>query len=449
MMNQEFGLKKIFGNSMWQILEKVLTMILSVIVTSIIARYLGTEKYGLANYIISIVMIFTTFSTLGMERITINDIVNKKYSKENIIGTSFVIRLLGGIVLILVSQISIYVLTNGDMLSQILGIIMGTCMLLKAFEVIEYYLQAEMRLKITAIIRFITAIVVGIAKILVVYFDLGVIGFISTYLIDAITAALLFWIYYKMHNKERLIIDKEYAKSLLKRCWYIAISGIMTTIYMRIDQIMLGSMLTNKSENGIYSAAVRIAEMWYFVPQAIVSSFQPVIIKKKSEKDEKEYKQTVQQMYDIVAIIGIIFGILISAFGWIAVNILYGEEYNGATEVLSISVWAGLFATLGTARSVWLVVENKQKYTLVYTLAGCIINIVLNSILIPRMGAIGAAVATLLAQLIANIFPLMLFRETRESSMMILKAIFKNSNCIKFVKKIVLKIRAYKNGRNE
>ena len=119
---------------------------------------------------------------------------------------------------------------------------------------------------------------------------------------------------------------------------------------MRIDQVMLGSMLDSKTENGIYSAAVRIAEMWYFVPLAIIASFQPVIMQRKKEGNEVEYKKNMQRLYDFVSIIGITCGIVISLFGWIAVDILYGSEYSGASNVLSISVWAGLFATLGSAR---------------------------------------------------------------------------------------------------
>ena len=421
---------------MWQIVEKVITMVLTVVVTGFIARYLGKEQYGFANYIISLVALFTAFSTLGMERITINDIINKKYEKETILGTSFLLRIIGGILLMIISQITIFILTKGDQMSQILGIIMGFCMLLKATEVIEYYLQAIMKLKVISIIRFITAIVVSGARLLVVFANLGIIGFVATYAVDALIAGILFFIYYKMHNKEKLDASRSYGKDILKRCWYIALSGLMTTIYMRIDQVMLGSMLVNKAENGIYSAGARIAEMWYFVPMAIIAAFQPVIINHRKEKNYEKYKEYMQRLYDIVAIIGIAFGIGISLFGWLAVDILYGSEYAAASNILLISVWAGLFATLGCARSVWLVAENKQKYTLVYTSVGCIINIVLNALLIPKLGAIGAAIATLVTQSVTNVFSLMFFKDTRQSSIMILKAIFINATFFQAIKKV-------------
>lgn len=424
-MEKNITLKNIFGNSMWQIGEKIITMIFSVFVTSIVARYLGTEDYGFVNYIISIVMLFTTFSTLGMEKITIKDIIEREESEERILGTSFYIRLIGGIVLIFISQITIYILDEKNMLAQLLGLIMGLCMIFRAYEVIEYYLQSQMKLKTISIIRFCSTFFVAILRILVVIFDWGIVGFTATYLFDAIIVAVLLKIWYKKRKKLKFKFSLEYAKRILSKCWYVAISGLMVTLYMRIDQVMLGSMLDNKTENGIYSAAVRIAEIWYFVPTAIISAFQPAIVMKKKHSEE-QYEKTMQRLYDIVAIVGIGFGILITLFGDIAVQILYGDEYKGATSILKISVWAGLFATLGTARSVWLVNENLQKYSLIYTSVGCVTNIVLNYFLIPKIGARGAAIATLIAQFVTNVLALVPFKKTRKSSTMILKSIFLN-----------------------
>ena len=424
-MEKNITLKNIFGNSMWQIGEKIISMIFSVFVTSIVARYLGTEDYGFVNYIISIVMLFTTFSTLGMEKITIKDIIEREESEERILGTSFYIRLIGGIVLIFISQITIYILDEKNMLAQLLGLLMGLCMIFRAYEVIEYYLQSQMKLKTISIIRFCSTFFVAILRILVVIFDWGIVGFTATYLFDAIIVAVLLKIWYKKRKKLKFKFSLEYAKRILSKCWYVAISGLMVTLYMRIDQVMLGSMLDNKTENGIYSAAVRIAEIWYFVPTAIISAFQPAIVIKKKHSEE-QYEKTMQRLYDIVAIVGIVFGILITLFGDIAVQILYGDEYKGAISILKISVWAGLFATLGTARSVWLVNENLQKYSLIYTSVGCVTNIVLNYFLIPKIGARGAAIATLIAQFVTNVLALVPFKKTRKSSTMILKSIFLN-----------------------
>lgn len=436
-------IKKIFGNSLWQISEKILTMIFTVVVTSIIARYLGPQEYGVVNYIISVVSLFTAFSTFGMQEILIKDFVKKEEERNVILGTSFIIRLVGGVILIAISQITLYILNGDNIRYQILGIIMGACMLFKSFEVIEYYFQSQMKLKISSIIRFTTTVVVAISRILIVVFNTGTIGFIFTYLIDAIVAGTLFLIFYKNKvSDERWKFNKNYAKKIFQRCWYVAVAGLLGTIYMRIDQIMLGKMLIDTTENGIYSAAVKIAEMWYFVPTAINASFQPSITEYKQTKSDKEYNGQVQKLYDVVAIIGMFFGIAITIFGGLIVYILYGTEYAEATKVLKISVWAGLFATLGSARVIWLINENLQKYSIVYTITGALVNIALNYIMIPHLGAVGAAITTLISQFVANILILLLFKDTRKSSIMLLKAIF----LVEPIRNIKNKMLGEKNG---
>lgn len=434
-MEKDISLKKLLGNSMWTIVQKVLTMILTVVVTGIIARYLGTENYGTVNYVISVVAIFTTFSTLGMETITVKDLVDKKQEEGDVLGTSFSLRIMGGIVLILISQITLYILEGAKQEIQILGLLYGIVMLLKAFEVIEYYIQANMKLKIAAIIRFIATIGLLGYKVLVVVFNWGNIGYISSYIIDAFIAGLLFYIWYKSTMKIKWKFNKEYAKSVLRRGWYFILAGLISTLYMRMDQVMLGSMLEDKTQNGIYSAAVKIAEMWYFVPLAVISSFQPVIIKLKST-NEKQYLYKMQKLYDIVAIIGIACGIGVTIFGKYIVNILYGQEYMEATKILLISIWAGLFATLGSARGVWIISENLQKYIPLYLGMGCLTNLILNAVLIPKAGAYGAAIATLISQIVSSIIAVLFIKKTRVTAIMMLKSIFKNGVLIVTLEKI-------------
>lgn len=420
---------------MWQISEKILTMLLGVIVTSIVARYLGTESYGTVNYIISVVLLFSTFSTFGMETISVRDLTNNKEEKTTIIGTSFIIRIIGGVVLIILSQLTLGILSNWNKEFQILGIIMGISILLKSFEVIEYYIQSIMNLKITATIRLVSAIIVAIYKIIVVYMDLGIFGFIFSYLIDATVAGILLYVWFKRKVKQRLKFSKCYAKKILKQCWYLALSSLMTTIYMRMDQVMLGSMMSSKTENGVYAAAVRIAEMWYFVPIAIITSFQPIIMKAK-EKSQENFLKIQQKLYDIISIIGILCVIIISIFGKLIISILYGQEYIEAAPMLLISIWSGLFATLGSARAPWMISENLQKYTIIYITSGAIVNIILNFLLIPIYGGIGAAIATLVAQIVTSIITVMFIKKMRISGIMIMKSLVKNGIIIEIIKKI-------------
>ena len=302
-------------------------------------------------------------------------------------------------------------------------------MLFNCSEVIDYYANAKMRVKYLATSKVISFIILSVLKILVVVLKLDLIYYTATYLIEAIIyATLLFFAYKIMKNKSnqsyKWKFDKGYAKKLLSKCWYFALSSIMVTIYLRIDQVMIGSMIIDKSQVGIYSAAVRIAEMWVFVPNAIISSFKPIIIANKGNGEEQLYKKNLQRLYDISSFVSVIFAIGVTVFSNLIIYILYGVEFLDASKVLYIIIWGIWFGILGNVHYVWMVCENKEKYSLFYSFSGSVSNIILNTVLIPKYGMYGAAIATLCSQICANILSFSIFKETRQLTQYALKAIF-------------------------
>src|SRR5471030_1028987 len=83
---------------------------------------------------------------------------------------------------------------------------------------------------------------------------------------------------------------------------------------------------------------------------------------------------------------------------------IYKPEYAYAAPTLSVHIWSGVFVFLGVASSQQLITENFNKLTFIRTGFGAIVNIVLNLLLIPKMGMMGAAIATLIAYASAAFF---------------------------------------------
>lgn len=414
---------KTLKNSGWLVGSKIFYMVVGIFVTAIVARYFGPENFGQFNYALAFVSLFTAVSTLGMETLTVKSIVDENYDEGTILCTSLFMRLSGGALLTLMAVTTIKIIEPSDANLHILVAIMSFTMVLKSLEVIEYWIQANQKAKMSSLIRMGTYVVIAILKIFIVVTKGTLITFTLIYTMDAlITGTALMIAYFKIRDKKSVWkINFKYAKNILSQSWYFILSGLMVTLYMRIDQVMLGSMLPDRIELGVYSAAVQVAEMWYFVPMAIITSFNPVIMNNKL-KDEDSYYKSVQLLYTIVAWIGIVAGIFILLCSKPIVYILYGAKFMKAASILSISIWAGTFAMLGSARGTWLICEGLQKYTPVYIFAGCICNILLNYFLIPLYGGFGAAAATLISQIIVVLIAPAFFKKTRVSSIMIFKA---------------------------
>lgn len=414
---------KIIHNASWLVGDRVFTLAIGLFVIPFVARYLGPESFGVYNYALAFVTLFTALSTLGLDTLSVKSIIHKEEKEGTILFTSLILRIMGGILLTFLSGVTIRIVAPNEPLVHLLVLIMSFAMIFKSLEVIGYWIEAYQKSKISSLIRMGAYVFSAILKVAVVVLEGSLLHLVLIYTAEALIIGIsLLVAYFKnrtSYSKWKFKI--QYAKNILSQSWYLILSGLMVMLYMQIDKVMLGAMLADKKELGIYSAATQIATMWYFVPLAVITSFKPVIMRKKLES-EKSYLNALQTLYSVVAWIGIVFGLFMIIFSDLIVSILYGQDYSGAATIIVISVWAGTFATLGYARSIWLLTEKLQKYTLVYTLIGLIVNLGLNYLLIPLYTGFGAAIATLIAQIVANILALAFFKRTRMSCVMLIKA---------------------------
>lgn len=206
-------------------------------------------------------------------------------------------------------------------------------------------------------------------------------------------------------------LDTPLAKSLVKESWPLILSGVTIMIYMRIDQIMLGEMVGNQAV-GIYSAATRISEIWYFIPMAVVSSVSPAIFAAK-QNSETLYVKRIKQLLRLMVLISLVIALPMSFLSGTIITILFGNGYAEAGQVLAIHIWASLFVFMGVATSPWFIAEGLTHLSLRRTLMGAITNVVLNLFLIPAYAGIGAAIATVISQAFASFFSNLTHAKTR------------------------------------
>jgi len=131
----------------------------------------------------------------------------------------------------------------------------------------------------------------------------------------------------------------------------------------------------------------------------------------------------LQKLYNAMAIIGYLIAIPTTFLaGWV-VELLFGSAYSRAGSMLAILIWAGLFVNLGIARSSFLTTMNWTKAYLMTVFLGCLVNVTLNLLLIPRYGGLGAAIATCVAYWLAAHGACFVYKPLYKSGLMITKAI--------------------------
>ena len=189
-------------------------------------------------------------------------------------------------------------------------------------------------------------------------------------------------------------------RRLLAEAWPLMFAGLAVVIYMKIDEVML-RFLVGPAAVGIYSAASRLTEIWYFIPLALASSLLPALLRAR-ERGEADYQARLQQYYDLNAMVAYALSVPVAlAAPWI-VRAAYGEAFVAAGPIAAVHIWSSIFVFIGVARGQWLVNEGLQLFYLGATLVGAGVNIGLNFYAIPRWGGLGAAGATVISQALAS-----------------------------------------------
>jgi O-antigen/teichoic acid export membrane protein len=214
----------------------------------------------------------------------------------------------------------------------------------------------------------------------------------------------------------------ETSKYLLHDSWPLILAGVVISVYMKIDQVMIKEMLGAK-EVGLYAAAVKLSEAWYFIPMAIASSLFPAIINAKVYQKEVYY-QRLQKLYDLMVWIAIAIALPTTFLSTLVVEFLYGKEYLGSSSVLIIHIWTAVFVFLGVASSKYLLAENFIKKTFYRTFIGALLNIIMNYYLIGIIGIQGAAISTLVSHFFAAYFYDILDKDLRIMFIMKTKSLF-------------------------
>lgn len=390
-----------------------------------VARYFGPDLFGTWNYVLAFVGLFSTIATLGIDGIVVRDLTLNFERVNSYLGSTFGLRLISGIFSAVLCLIFSFILSSDEQLNILLIKILAITLVLQAFDVVDLYFQSVVKSFYTVISKGISFIIISVFKIVLILKTASIIYFVWANVIELILSSVFLLV---ALNKEKISFfnlkwESTLAKKMLNEGWPLMLAGVMVMAYLKIDQIMLKELATQKSV-GIYAAAVRVSEIWYFIPVVISSSIFPYLLKQK-EISQERYTLTLKRMYSLFFWVALLIAIFINLTSVFLISFLYGKEYVSASQVLSIHIWAGIFVFLGVASSQFLMADNIVKYSLYRTLIGAITNVILNFIFIPRFQEVGAAYATLISYFMST-FSLVFFKQCRQQCLYMLMSIIPN-----------------------
>lgn len=406
-------LQRVLGNSLWQVGDKISRMGVGVLVGVCIGRHLGPADFGLLNFAVALVALFSALAQFGLPSIVVRDVVSRPQERATILGSALLLRLIGGAIALMLVAVAAALLRPGEYRSTAVILIVASAVLPQAWDVVDYDYQARLHARPVVVARNTGFAVLAAVRIAFVLLGAPVIWFAWAVCGEAVLNALLFMRQSRVDGvgiSLRAASVRE-SRRLAATGWPLVIAGLSVSVYMRIDQVMLGQMIGDLGV-GMFSAAVRVSEGLYFLPVAIATSVAPALTA-LYHRSTQEYEQRFLQVTRVLVWAALAVALVFAVFSKPIILALYGPKYGAAAAVLAIHAWAGVLVSLGVCGTLWLTNAGYFTYSMYQTLVGAAVNVALNLMLIPRLGLVGAALASVSGQFASVMLTIAALPKTR------------------------------------
>lgn len=372
----------------------------SLVVGTMVVRYLGPAQYGAFSYAFALYGLFNIVSNLGLDVLVVSDIALARdvRDEEQVLGTAFWLKVAASVITTLAATLYCRWTNANDTVVTLMVAMLSLASISQGLDVVDFFFQAKTRSRLTVVPQLCVFVCSNLARVVAVLLKapllvFGLIGSLEI-LCSEFALAVVYWMHH--HNLFRWRFHRDRGMTMMKKSWPLMIASLLVIVYMRTDQVVLGN-LTTKAVVGQYASASRLSEIWYAIPSLICTSVMPRLLRKKHQRPELYYGR-LQRLYELLAGVSIVLAIAVTFFGSYLVLLLFGPAYLPAVQILRVHIWTGPFVFLGVASGMQLVHEDLTKISLQRSVAGAIANLALNYALIPRYGAVGSAVATLITQ---------------------------------------------------
>jgi O-antigen/teichoic acid export membrane protein len=394
------AVRSVLTNVSWLMFEKLVRIALALLVSAWIARHLGPNEFGRLAYVLAFTALFQAIVNLGVDGIVVRDLARDTNSGPRALGTVLGMRLAAGAICWLVG-ILVIALSASD--EAVLFAIAGAALVFQPADTVDLWFQSQSKSQRTAIVRIGALLLSNAIKVGLILSQAPLGAFATMVSIEAaLIATGLAYAYRGFPTRGRWQARAESALRLLRESWPFLLGNVSIVVYMRIDQVLIRRLL-GEEQLGIYAAAISLSQVWHIVPMTLVISLAPFIARKKAD-GEAQYQEALLMIFRTFGAVAIVACIVTAVAAPFLVQILFGDEYRQSSPILAIHIFSLFFVFQGCAQGLWFTNERAGRVALRNTLLGGIAAIVANLVLLPRLGAIGGAVAAVISFGIGSVF---------------------------------------------
>jgi PST family polysaccharide transporter len=391
-------LAAVLRNSSWLVGERLFRMLVGFFVGVWVARYLGPESFGSLSLALATFAVFGPVANLGLDAIVVRDLARNPERSGAILGTAAALKVAGAAGSLLLALVACLALWSGEPGQLLVTMIVCLGLLAQPADVVDWWFQANLRSRLTVTSRLAALALSAAVKVGLILMQAPLYAFAAAVLIEFAAAALaLLAAYRRFPSHGGWSIDTSLARSLLRDSWPMLLSSLAIVVYLRIDQFML-SRFAGNGEVGIYAAVLPLVESWFVVPVALSASAAPVLARLHSQSPAL-FTQRMKEFLRYMAAAGLMISACVALGAHSLVHLLLGPGYERSADVLAILVWINFFVFVAVAENQWVVANNRGYLRIQKTVVGALTSVALNLVLVPRYGALGAAIAALAAHI--------------------------------------------------
>lgn len=388
-------MNKLFKNYIYNSFYQVLTIIIPLVTTPYLTRHLGSNSLGISTYVLSVVTLYYTIGSLGIDLYSRREVAYSKANNKNL-KVVFYELLIARLVLLVLTVICyipfvidnryrIYYVIN---LATLLGLFLDTSWFFIGIEKMKEVVVRNTTVKlITTILIFST-----------IKNSNDLFTYVFIYAISQFISCLIM-----VPNLHKYLKEYSYGKINISKhmrpVFYLFLPQAGSVIYTQFDKIMIGMLSSDISFVTIYEKAYTIINL----PLKFITALSTVVLPRTAglfaKKNYREIKRLLIKILDFTMLIAIPTIIGLSLVADIFLPFYLGEEYLNSISVLRILSFATIAVALSNITGVqYLMAVNKTKILTFSYIIAAIVNLTLNYVLISFLNANGAAIATAIAE---------------------------------------------------
>jgi O-antigen/teichoic acid export membrane protein len=383
-------------NQLFALLAKGLEGTKVIVASIIVARFYGPEDFGRFAFIIGVTSIVAIIAEFRLQSVLVKELSLGALPKEAILGSALTANFIFAAVGML--GIWVYTLMESDRLIATGLLIYSLIFIYKIPRAFRSQLISNENNKSIAKCEAVSSIISISAMITVSTLQLNLLWVLFARSLDFLFISIFFITLYKKQNPEKLKSSFQIVKKLSYSSAPLVFSGAAMILFQRADLIIIKTTL-GEYATGLYSSATTLMLLFSLAPMVISESLAPKIFRNEKLINSDEARQ---KFSDIIIFIGLAMSaLMLVCVGW-GLPYLYGAEYQAATYSAYILSACPALISLGAASGQLIVADDKQGKTFIKSLGACLINLIMNFLLIPTLGIEGAAISTVCGLALAN-----------------------------------------------